>query len=74
MLDDAQVLFERRICRTCGLPFTISSPELRWLESRGLQPFRRCESCRRERRQAEANPSHRSHAGGQMGSTRPATR
>ena len=68
-------LFERRVCIDCGQPYTISGRELAWLESRGLQPFRRCSVCRAERRQAQAGhnpggPAGRSTAFNQARVTR----
>ncbi len=40
-----------KICCDCGEPFIITFEEERWLEDRGLKPFKRCHACRQKRKE-----------------------
>ena len=42
-------------CKTCGNIFVLYNNEAEWFRSRGLVPPRRCESCRRKRREQQKN-------------------
>lgn len=44
---------EKRVCRTCGNPFTINVGEKAWYHNKGLALPARCYKCRQNRRNAE---------------------
>jgi hypothetical protein len=46
----SDAIVERKLCVDCGEMFSITGRQLAWLSARNLQPFRRCETCRAERR------------------------
>lgn len=39
-----------KTCKDCNEPFTITSGEIKWLQSKKLSIFERCEECRKKRR------------------------
>ncbi len=41
-----------KTCRDCGMPFEITSGQMRWLKAKGLEPFSRCAQCRAAKRSA----------------------
>ena len=41
------------VCKDCNKPFTISEDELKWLADKGFKPFKRCNECRKKRKQKE---------------------
>lgn len=42
-------------CKTCGKEFVVTVGEMEWLASKGFEPFKRCESCRKLKKEGKSN-------------------